>query len=76
MSTGTGQSPSLLEDTIRHDRVIVLLGLLILTVLAWIYIVHLAWEMKDMDMGMNMSMPMLQSWGFTELFLLFLMWTR
>jgi predicted metal-binding membrane protein len=48
----------------------VLLGLIGITLLAWTYTIHLAWNMGNM----NMAMPRTQDWGVLELFLLFLMW--
>jgi predicted metal-binding membrane protein len=55
----------------RRNRAVVLLGLIGITLLAWTYTIHLAWNMGNM----NMAMPQTQDWGVLELFLLFLMWT-
>lgn len=77
MSSDAGQDLSIIETALKRDRIIVLLGLAGITVLAWVYTIHSAWEMKNMDMSMDMdmSMPNMGSWGTTELFFLFLMWT-
>ena len=61
-----------LEAVLKRDRSIVAGGLILITALAWVYTVHLAWEMEGMDM--NMAMPRMQPWGAVELLLLFVMW--
>ena len=47
-------------------------GLVAISALAWAYIVYLAWDMKQIDMGM--AMPLMQSWEVLDLVLLFVMW--
>ena len=68
------QSSTALASVLRRDRLIVLGGLAGITALAWIYIGYLAWEMGHMDMSMDMAMPHMQTWGVTDLVLLFVMW--
>jgi predicted metal-binding membrane protein len=68
------QSSTALESVLKRDRLIVLGGLAGITALAWVYIGYLAWEMGHMDMSMDMAMPHMQTWGVTELVLLFVMW--
>ena len=41
-----------------------------ITALAWAYTGYLAWSMDCM----NMAMPHMQTWGVTDLVLLFVMW--
>lgn len=62
-----------IEAIFRRDRAVVVSGLTVITVLAWAYIVYLAWDMQQMDM--DMAMPQMQSWGPVEYLLMFIMWT-
>jgi predicted metal-binding membrane protein len=64
-----------LEAVLTRDRAIVMSGLAGVVVLAWAYIFYLAWGMRNMDMGMEMAMPRMQSWGAIDLILLFVMWS-
>src|SRR3990172_5266850 len=74
MSPDAGQGLSIIETALKRDRIIVLLGLAGIAILAWVYTVHAAWEMNNMDIETCMGLST-KSWGPTELFLLFLMWT-
>jgi predicted metal-binding membrane protein len=66
-------SPSnLLTATLQRDRALTLAALGAVTVLAWIYIVHLAGTMGRM--GSAMVMPQAYIWGAAELIGLFVMW--
>ena len=64
-----------LEAMLRRDRGIVLVGLAVITLLAWAYIVYLA---RDMNTGMAISsdiaMPLMQSWGAVGFALTYVMW--
>lgn len=74
MSPDSGQDLSIIETALRRDRIIVLLGLAVIAILAWVYTVHEAWEMNNMDIETCMGLST-KSWGMTDLTLLFLMWT-
>lgn len=63
-----------LEAVLKRDRMVVLGSLLVISALAWAYMVYLAWGMKDMEMGMEMAMPRMQVWGFIDFTLAFVMW--
>lgn len=63
-----------LEAVLRRDRAIVLAGLAVVTAIAWAYLVYLVRDMGTMDMGYDMAMPQMHSWGTVELLLLFAMW--
>lgn len=65
-----------LESALKRDRAIVLAGLMALVVVAWLYLVHLARDMAEMEMhaAMGMAMPQMQPWSGVELLLLFVMW--
>ena len=64
-----------LEAILRRDRGIVLVGLAVITLLAWAYILYLARDMKTgMAMSSNVAMPMMQSWGGVDFALMFVMW--
>jgi predicted metal-binding membrane protein len=64
-----------LEAILKKDRLVILAALAGISVLAWSYMLYLAWAMRSMDMGsMDMAMPQMQAWGATELLLTFIMW--
>ncbi len=66
-----------LESLLKRDRLVVTLGLAGITILAWLYLVHLNRTMA-MPMGMpnmaGMVMPMMQGWRAADFFLTFAMW--
>ena len=69
------QKVTTLEAILRRDRGIVLVGLAVITLLAWAYILYLARDMKTgMAMSSNVAMPMMQSWGGVDFALMFVMW--
>lgn len=72
-------TPSAFERVIRQDRLIVLAGLAVITLLSWIYLVSMASSMNaaavDAAMHAAMGMPEMADWGMAELVMLFLMWT-
>lgn len=39
------------------------------------YMLYLAWGMNNLDMGMGMSAPHMQSWGVVDFSFMFVMWT-
>jgi predicted metal-binding membrane protein len=59
---------------LKRDRLIALAGLMAITALAWIYMIHLASGMDTNSMG-EMSMPATQVWQNGDALLTFLMWT-
>ena len=63
------------EAVLKRDRTLVMCGLAGVSVLAWMYMFHLAWDMKNMDMGMEIAMPRMQSWGAVDFVLMFVMWS-
>lgn len=71
--------PSGVERVVRQDRLIVLSGLTVITLLSWIYLVRMAGSMNaaaaDAAMHAAMGMPEMSEWGMAELVMLFLMWT-
>ncbi|GAB3672296.1 DUF2182 domain-containing protein [Salinisphaera aquimarina] len=66
----TPQSP--VAAAARRDRRAVLFGVIALTSLAWLYTIHLAWQMEVMAGPMTMPAP--RSWDAVELVLLVVMW--
>jgi predicted metal-binding membrane protein len=68
------QGQTSLEVILRRDRLVVLGGLLGISALAWAYIGYMAWDMSRMAMPMDMAMPQMQTWGWVDLVLLFVMW--
>jgi predicted metal-binding membrane protein len=82
----TETCPTLLERVVRRDRAIVSIALIILTLLAWLYVLRLAadMEMGGIDMtgtrmvstGIRMVMTSrLQAWSGAEFAFIFLMWS-
>jgi predicted metal-binding membrane protein len=66
------------ETLLKRDRAVVLLGLAGITVLSWLYLLHLNRSMAmSMDMANmpDMSMPMMQQWRATDFLLTFVMWS-
>lgn len=71
-----------LEAILRRDRRLVIAGLVAVAVLAWAYMLYLAWEMGGMDMEAGaamgaageMAMPQMRSWSLLDLVLMFVMW--
>jgi predicted metal-binding membrane protein len=66
-----------LEFALKRDRLIVLTGLVALVAVAWLYLVHLAGDMAEIERhaAMGMVMPRMQPWSGAELRLLFAMWS-
>ncbi|HEY2574070.1 MAG TPA: DUF2182 domain-containing protein [Verrucomicrobiaceae bacterium] len=69
-----------LENTLRHDRVIVIAVLAGIAVLAWVYMIREANAMEHTGvcccMGMAMSGPDVRPWSEAEIVPLFLMWAE
>ena len=69
-----------LEAALKRDRSIVLAGLVGISVLAWLYMIHEARSMVNTGvcqcLGMKMSGPDTQAWSVFELLPLFLMWAE
>jgi predicted metal-binding membrane protein len=55
------QNATSLEAVLKRDRTVVVTGLVGISVLAWAYIIYLAWNMEHMDM--EVAMPQMQAWG-------------
>ncbi|HET7876610.1 MAG TPA: DUF2182 domain-containing protein [Methylomirabilota bacterium] len=67
-----------IEALIRRDRAIAAAGVAALALLAWLYVIRLAGQMRSMDMapaaGAAMPMAMPEPWGAGQFALAFLMW--
>lgn len=66
-------SASVTERVLKRDRMIVIAGLVMVVLVAWIYMFILALDMQDMSS--EMSMPQMQAWGLTDFILTFIMWS-
>jgi len=64
---------SKIENLVQKDRLLILSGLALITVLAWVYMLHMAWEM--VGTGMDMRLACLSHWGSGDLAHLFIMWS-
>jgi predicted metal-binding membrane protein len=68
-------SSASLEILFRRDRRIVVAALVVLTALAWGYLVRLAGSMSMAGMDMSAAMtPMLRAWSASDFTFIFLMW--
>jgi predicted metal-binding membrane protein len=64
-----------LEYILKKDRFIVLSGLFVMCILAWLYIIYLYKQMVNMNMDAFLfAMPMTPSWTTVDFWLLVLMW--
>jgi predicted metal-binding membrane protein len=64
-----------IEYILKKDRLIIIVGLFIICVLSWLYIIYLYRQMYPMNMdAMFFAMPMSAKWTATDFVLLFLMW--
>lgn len=64
-----------LEYLLKRDRLIVITGLILISVLSWLYIIYLYRQMEVMNMGaMFFAMPMTPEWTVTDFILMFVMW--
>ena len=68
-----GMSAHIPQALFRRDRLAVLAGLAGVVALSWAYLVYLAIDMQMV--GMEMSMPRLQTWNMVDFVLTFVMWT-
>lgn len=58
----------------KGQRLVMVGGLASIILLAWVYLVYLASTLRMTNMGMDISMPSMQPWGFTDTSLTFVMW--
>lgn len=66
----------LLENILKRDRFIIISGILLITILAWTYIIYLYQQMNSMNMeSLFLAMPMNSEWTATDFALMFLMWS-
>lgn len=49
-------------------------GLAVLTLLAWAYMFYLTRGMNNIEMGREMALPQMRSWGVADFVLMFVMW--
>ena len=66
------QSESSVESLLKRDRLVIAVGIVGLTALAWAYLVYLARDMGGMDQGMMMAQ--MRSWTIADFGFMFLMW--
>lgn len=71
--TSLAHQNNIVEQLLRRDRIVVLGGLALLTILAWIYLYYLT---TSMDMGSIVVSDMMKSapWTAIDALLMFLMW--
>jgi predicted metal-binding membrane protein len=62
-----------LAAAVRHDRLIVIGGLVAIALLAWAYTIYLAQGMEQIDLA-ALAQPRAMSWGALEFVSLFFMW--
>jgi len=74
-ASGAAATASLLEQTLRRDRAVVVAAILIIAAIAWAYVVYLAETgMGAGEMGMSMAMADMRSWSTADFGLMYVMW--
>jgi predicted metal-binding membrane protein len=71
-------SVAFIESILKRDRAVVIAGLASIITLAWAYMFFLAGNMSGSmagNMGMEMAMPDMRVWVFTDFMLMFFMWS-
>ena len=63
-----------LETVLQRDRAIVLVGVMLVAVLAWLYTVNLALGSSNMGMSSRIAMPQMDAWGAVDFGLMYAMW--
>lgn len=70
-----------LEAALKKDRLVVAAGIIGVVVLAWAYMMYLAWDMRSVmgamdagSMGAGMVTAQTRSWGIVDFSLTFVMW--
>jgi predicted metal-binding membrane protein len=63
-----------LETLLRRDRAILIFGITGISVFAWAYMFYLAWGMKNIAIGMEITIPQMRSWGAVDFIFIFIMW--
>jgi predicted metal-binding membrane protein len=64
---------SKMESLLQKDRLFIISGLALITVLAWAYMFRMAWEM--VGKGMDINLACLGHWGPGDLAHMFIMWS-
>jgi predicted metal-binding membrane protein len=66
---------SSIEYLLKRDRIVIIFCLILISLLAWLYIIYLYRQMFYMNMdALFFAMPMTPAWTATDFILLFLMW--
>src|SRR5215210_9456501 len=64
-----------IEYILKRDKAIVFTGLVIISILAWLYTFYLYRQMEVMNMdALFFAMPMTPKWELSDFILMFLMW--
>jgi predicted metal-binding membrane protein len=58
----------------KGQRLVIYAGLAGIILLAWGYLVYMAGTLQKTSMGMDISMPSMQTWGVTDTSVTFIMW--
>ena len=64
----------MLETLLKKDKIIIISGIVIITVLSWFYLFYLAFDMQSMNMADEMAMPRISKWNPVEFLLMYIMW--
>jgi predicted metal-binding membrane protein len=64
-----------LEALFKRDRAIVISGIVGISGLAWAYMFYMASVMNNMEVGIKLPMPQMQSWAAVDFVLIFVMWS-
>lgn len=66
--------PGPVEALLRQDRAAVLSSLTAISIVAWTYILSLAWGMESSDAAMGMGLSQMRPWETADFVLTFVMW--
>ena len=70
------QTATPLGAVLRRDGAIIIVALLVVSALAWAYVVYLAWDMRQgmSSAAMAMAASPARAWGAVDFALMYLMW--
>jgi len=63
-----------IESILKRDRAITIVALIVVSALAWLYLIDMARDMASMDMGDAMGMMEIRGWTAGYFVMMFLMW--
>ena len=62
------------EQVLKRDRIIVMIGLVAISALAWLYTLYMAWGL-GLGIDLDICGPLAESWTMEQFWLVFVMWS-